>query len=345
MISAMEKKYCADNYNEAKLIDILAKMYGDEETTEYYRQMLTTISKLSSDLRDIGDIKIINSTLKELRYAFKIFAPYRTVRKVVMFGSHKISSRSPEYRMAEEFARKIAERGWMVITGGGGGIMEAGNKGAGPGKSFAANINLPTEQIPNPYVRGEKLITLKYFFTRKLVFIKESDATVLFPGGFGTHDEGFEVLTLLQTGKNNPRPLIFVDTLFGTYWNSWLKFVKNGIMKNDLLYRNDLELFKVVHNVNDAVNEVVNFYRVYNSLRYVGKTTILRLNKEITGAQIERLNRKFRDILVSGKIECCKPAPEEIKTKDKLHLFRLSLKFDRKSYGRLMSLIREINKF
>jgi uncharacterized protein (TIGR00730 family) len=341
----MEKKYCLGNAIEDKLIEELAKKYGNDETAEFYRQILTTIGKLSGDLRDVGDIKIINSTLKELRYAFKIFSPYRSIRKVVMFGSHKINSRSSEYKMAEEFAKKIAEKGWMVITGGGGGIMEAGNKGAGPGKSFAVNIKLPTEQVPNPYVRGEKLVTLKYFFNRKLVFIKESDATVLFPGGFGTHDEAFEVLTLLQTGKNNPRPLVFVDSLFGTYWKSWLNFIRNGMMRKSLLYKDDLNLFKVVNTVRDAVNEVENFYKVYDSLRYVGDCTILRLNKELSVSQIERLNKKYKDILASGKIEACKPAPEEIKTKDKVHLFRLSMNFDKMSYGRLTSLIREIDKF
>jgi len=340
----MDKKYCIGNYNDDKLIEVMAKKYGNNETAEFYRQMLTTIAKLSGDLSDLGDIKIINATLKELRYAFKIFAPYRNDRKVVMFGSHKISARSAEYKMAEEFAKKIAEKGWMVITGGGGGIMEAGNKGAGPGKSFAVNIKLPTEQKPNPYVRGEKLVTLKYFFTRKLVFLKESDATVLFPGGFGTHDEGFEVMTLLQTGKNNPRPLIFVDTFFGTYWKTWLKFIENGMMKNGLLYKNDLNIFKIVHTVGEAVNEVVNFYKVYNSIRYVGSRTILRLNKALSDIQVDKLSKKYEDILVAGKIECCKPTPEEVKTKDKLDLFRLSMNFDKMSYGRLMSLIRDINK-
>jgi uncharacterized protein (TIGR00730 family) len=342
----MEKKYCLGSINDDKVIDELAKKYGNgnEETSEFYRQILTTIGKLSKDLRDVGDIKIINSTLKELRYAFKIFSPYRNNRKVVIFGSHKISDRSSEYKMAEQFARMIAEKGWMVITGGGGGIMEAGNKGAGPGKSFAVNIKLPTEQIPNPYVRGERLVTLKYFFNRKLIFIKESDATVLFPGGFGTHDEAFEVLTLLQTGKNNPRPLVFVDTLFGTYWKSWLKFIKDGMMKKGLLYKDDLNLFKVVNSVRDAVNEIETFYRVYNSLRYVGDFTIIRLNKELSPAQIEKLNKRYKDILVSGKIEPCKPSPEETKTRDKVDLFRLTMKFDRMSYGRLTALIREINK-
>ena len=340
----MEKRYCLGNYNDDKLIETLAKRYGNEETYEIYRQMFTSIGKLSNDLSDVADLKLINSTLKELRYAFKIFAPYRQMRKVVIFGSHKISTKSLAYKMTEEFASEVSEKGWMIITGGGGGIMEAGNKGAGPGRNFAVNIKLPTEQKPNPYVRGEKLLTLKYFFTRKLVFIKESDATVLFPGGFGTHDEGFEILTLLQTGKSNPRPLVFVDTLFGTYWRSWFRFIQNGMMANNLLYKDDLSLFKVVHSVKEAVNEVVNFYKVYNSLRYVGNRTILRLNKELTDVQIVKLNKKVQDILVSGNIEACRPTPEEIKSKDKLDLFRLSMNFDRHNYGRLTALIHEINK-
>ncbi len=340
----MEKKYCLGNINDDKVIDELARKYGNSETTEFYRQMFTTICKLSGDLRDVGDIKILNSTLKELRYAFKVFSPYRSIRKVVIFGSHKISAKSSEYKMAESFAKQVSEMGWMVITGGGGGIMEAGNKGARPGKSFAVNIKLPTEQVPNPYIRGEKLVTLKYFFNRKLVFIKESDATVLFPGGFGTHDEAFEVLTLLQTGKTSPRPLVFVDTLFGSYWKSWLRFVKDAMMKKNLLYKDDLNLFRVVNTVRDAVNEITDFYKVYNSLRYVGDTTIIRLNKELSAHQIEKLNKKYKDILLSGKIECCKPVKEEIKTDDKLDLFRLSLKFDRNSYGKFTGLIREINK-
>jgi hypothetical protein len=261
-----------------------------------------------------------------------------------MFGSHKLSERSAEYKTAEEFARKIIEKGFLIITGGGGGIMEAGNKGAGPGKSFAVNIKLPTEQVANPYVRGEKLITLKYFYTRKLIFIKESDATVLFAGGFGTHDEAFEVLTLLQTGKTPPRPLVFVDTLFGNYWKDWLRFIKNQMLSKKLIYENDLSLFKVTNSVNDAVDYISNFYRNYHSLRYVGERTIIRLNKELSAKQAEKLSEKYKNILTSGKIEICKPAAEEIKDRDNLELFRLSLNFNKFSYGRLHSLIHEINK-
>ncbi len=342
---AMAQKYCLGNYEDDKLIETLAKKYGNGENEEYFRQMFTTLVKLSCDLCDLGDIKLINSTLKELRYALKIFAPYRNIRKVVMFGSHKISERASEYKMARDFAEKISARGYMTITGGGGGIMEAGNRGAGPGNSFAVNINLPTEQKPNAYVRGEKLVTLKYFFTRKLIFIKESDATVLFPGGFGTHDEGFEVLTLLQTGKNNPRPLVFLDSMFGSYWKDWYRFIKKNLLGKGLIYKNDINLFKVTNNVDDAVEYVVNFYRVYHNLRYVGDKTILRLNKDLTERQIQSLNNRYKDILVSGSITACKPTPEEVKSNDHLDKFRLSMLFDRHNYGKLMMMIHEINGF
>jgi len=340
----MEKRYCLGKPQDDRQIELLAQKFSTPETSDYLRQMFTTIVKLSCELKDMGDIKLINSTLKELRYAFKVFAPYRNKRKIVMFGSHKVSDRSGEYKSAEEFSRKISLRGFMVITGGGGGIMEAGNKAAGPGNSFAVNIKLPTEQVPNAYVRGEKLITLKYFFTRKLIFLKESDATALFPGGFGTHDEAFEVLTLLQTGKTNPRPLVFVDTKLGGYWKDWFSFIKKHMLAKKLLYNNDLSLFKITSNVNEAVAFVSDFYRNYHSLRYVGERTILRLNNEVSEKQIESLSDKYRDILVCGNIEACKPTTEELRDKDSLDLFRLGFNFNRFSYGRLHSLIHDINK-
>jgi len=339
------RKYCLGNYNEDKLIETLAEKYGTDISKEYLRQMLTTLIKLAREDKDTLDLNLINNSLKEFRYAFKIFGRYRNIRKVVLFGSHRLGEKSAAYKISEEFARKMIEKGFMIITGGGGGIMEAGNKGAGPGKSFAVNIKLPTEQVPNPFVRGEKLITMKYFYTRKLIFIKESDATALFPGGFGTHDEAFEVLTLLQTGKTPPRPLVFVDTKFGTYWKNWLKFIKWDLNRNGFISEHDLDLFRVTNNVDDAVEFVANFYRNYHSIRYVRERTILRLNYSLTERQMSRLNKNYKDILVSGEIEPCSPTPEEIKDKDNLHLYRLSMKFDRYNYGRLHSLIHEINKF
>lgn len=340
-----DRKYCLGNFNDDKLIDTLAKKFGRDASSEWFRQMFTTLAKISGDDAELMDIKLINNVLKELRYAFKIFSHYRDRRKVVMFGSHKTCSSAREYRIAEEFSREISEKGFMVITGGGEGIMEAGNKGAGIGKSFAVNIKLPTEQLPNPYVRGEKLITLRYFFTRKLIFIKESDATALFPGGFGTHDEAFEVLTLLQTGKTPPRPLVFVDHKFGWYWRDWLKFIKNDLLRNKLIYENDLKLFKVTNDVDEAVDFVANFYKNYHSLRYVGNRTVIRLNSALTDHQVGKLNRLYKDIITSGNIESCGPTTEEVKDRDHVDLYRLSFNFNRYSYGRLHSLIHDINKF
>jgi uncharacterized protein (TIGR00730 family) len=340
----MKSKYCTGRYNEDKFIDDLATKYGNIDTLESFRQMFTTLSKLSSDKTELVDLKLINSVIKELRYAFKIFTKYRDKKKVVMFGSHRLDPASKEYKVAEEFSREISRKGFMVITGGGGGIMEAGNKGSLPGSSFAVNIKLPTEQAANAYIRGEKLVTLKYFFTRKLMFIKESDATVLFPGGFGTHDEGFEVLTLLQTGKTPPRPLVFIDKKFGSYWRDWLVFIKKALLKRGLIYPNDMSLFMVTDDVDEAVQFVSDFYRNYHSLRYIGDRTVIRLNNALTDHQLGRLNKKYKDILISGNIEACCPSPEEIKGADQLDYFRLSMKFNRFSYGRLHELIHDINK-
>ena len=339
----MEKKYCIGSDNEDRLIEALSRKYGNELSQEYFRQMFTTLVKMSQDNTQLVDIKLMNNLLKELRYAFKIFTRYRNMKKVVIFGSHRIGYKTPEYRMSEEFAKEISEKGFMVITGGGEGIMEAGNKGAGPGNSFAVNIKLPTEQVPNAFVRGEKLITLRYFFTRKLLFIKESDATALFAGGFGTHDEGFEVLTLLQTGKTPPRPLVFVDSRFGHYWRDWLKFVKNNLLKTSMIHECDMSLFKVTNDVDDAVDYVTRFYRNYNSIRYVGARTIMRLNNALSDHQIARLSRNYKDILTSGAIESCAPTKEEIRDRDNVGLFRLSMNFDRLNYGRLHQLIHDIN--
>jgi uncharacterized protein (TIGR00730 family) len=337
-------KYCVGNANEDKLIDVLAEKFGTAESSEWFRQMFTTLAKISSDRTPIVDIKLINNVLKELRYAFKVLARYRDIRKVVIFGSHRTPSKFAEYKLAEEFAKEIVEKDFMVITGGGEGIMEAGNKGAGAGNSFAVNIKLPTEQLPNPYVRGEKLITLRYFFTRKLIFIKESDATALFPGGFGTHDEAFEVLTLLQTGKTPPRPVVLVDKPFGWYWKNWLKFVKNDLMKNNLIHESDMNLFKVTNDVDEAVDYVANFYKNYHSLRYVGSRTIIRLNSGLTEHQIVKLNKNYKDIIKSGCIESCEPTKEEVRDKDHTDKFRLGLNFDRSNYGRLHELIHDINR-
>jgi uncharacterized protein (TIGR00730 family) len=244
--------------------------------------------------------------------------------------------------MTVDFAKQIVKKGFMVITGGGGGVMEAGNRGAGK-KGFAVKIKLPLEVEPNPYVSpGEKLINVKYFFTRKLAFIKESDATILFPGGFGTHDEGFEVLTLLQTGKCSPRPLVFVEAPGKTYWKTWLRFLKRELLKGNFLTGEDFKLFTVVNSVKGAVREITNFYRNYHSITYGREFTVIRLNQRIPVKELKKLSRKYKDI-ISGEIIPSGPLPFEVRNKELLLLPRICMRFDRKSYGRLIELIRDLN--
>jgi uncharacterized protein (TIGR00730 family) len=340
----MSQKYSTMRADTDREIEALAREYSTPETEELIRQLFTTVVKLHLDQADGYDLRLLNTSLKELRHAFRIFHQYRAVPKVTVWGSARVQPESPEYKMAREFSRLISEAGYMVITGGGGGAMEAGNRGAG-NKSFAVNISLPQEQKPNPYVaRGEKLISFKYFFDRKLIFVKESKATVLFPGGFGTCDEAFEMLTLYQTGKSVPRPIILIESRRSTFWKSWLKFVKNEMAGRGFIDRSDLRLFSIVNSAQAAAEEIFNFYRVYNSVRFIGPLTVIRLNEAVTAAKLKRLNENFADLLVEGKIEACGPTAEELKDKDLTDLPRLVMRFDRASHGRLNELIATINK-
>ena len=318
------KKYITGKTEIDHEIEKLTKKYSTLQTRSYLHDLFTTVIKLHLDGADARDLYLISTTLKELRHIFRIFSRYRDVRKVVMFGSHRTPPKSKEYKMAADFAREIVKHKYMVITGGGGGAMEAGNLGAGK-KGFAVKIKLPLEMEANPYVtRGEKLINVKYFFTRKLAFIKESDATVLFAGGFGTHDEGFEVLTLMQTGKCAPRPLVFVETSGQKYWQTWLN------------------LLKVVGSVKDAVSEITNFYRNYHSIRFGRDLTIIRLNRKLPEKALKKLSKKYQDI-ISGEIMPSGPIAAEVRSKEFLNLPRICMKFNRRGYSRLVGLVRDLN--
>jgi len=325
-----------------KKIAELAAEFSEPGNAEYMRQLITTSLKLYFDGANEADLKLLNTSFKELRHAFRIFSKYRDTRKVIMWGSARTQRGSKEYKLAEEFAKKITKKGFIVVTGGGGGVMEAGNRGAGE-KSFGISIHLPREEKPNPFVKGKRLLSFHYFFTRKLIFVKESDATVLFPGGFGTGDEAFEILTLAQTGKMAPRPIILLEPKGWTYWKNWRKFIKKELVKKEFISKDDLSLFKILNSPDDAVREVENFYKVYNSIRYVGPITMIRLNKKISEKDVQKLNKEFKDILVEGKISLSPPRPEEVEDRDHLELPRLSLKFNRRSYGRLYEMIRAIN--
>ena len=345
MMQKFLKDYEVGDQAIDNLISELARKSGSLETEYLLREILTTSVKLGRESTDRGDLKLVNNTLKELRYSFKVFSPYRAIKKVIIFGSARSKNNSAEYKMAEELSRKLTQKRYMIVTGGGPGVMEAGNKGAGSGKDFALNIRLPFEQKPNPYIdEKEKLINFKYFFTRKLIFVKETDATALFPGGFGTLDEGLEMVTLVQTGKSRPRPIVLMEPQGSSYWASWLHFVKSQLVKRGFIKKEDLSLFAIVKTADQAVRYIEDFYRVYHSIRYVLGLAVLRLNREISDKTLKLINKKFKDILTSGQIKVSPPTPKEIQEKEFLNLPRLVMNFNLRDYGRLYEMIRMINK-
>jgi len=309
------------------------------------QQIKETADKLIRDQANRGDVKLLNTALKELRYAFKIFAPYRQRRKVTVFGSARLPADNPAYQQAVDFSRKIAEAGFMVITGAASGIMEAGHVGAGRENSIGVNILLPFEQSANAIIAGDrKLMHLKYFFTRKLLFVKESDAIALFPGGFGTQDEGFEVLTLVQTGKSHIFPIVMVDEPGGDYWKQWQRYIEEVLLRRKLISQDDLHLFRVTDSVDEAVTEILSFYRVYHSMRYVGGQLVFRLQHTLSAEFLERIRSEFADILEGGTFEQTSALPAEANDPHLANLPRLRFRFHRRSLGRLRMLIDVINR-
>ncbi len=339
-----KKEYKTGRDDIDKIIADLAEACRSDDNISLVEEMLTTIVKLGLENNDRGDLKLINMALKELRYALKIFTPYRNERKVVIFGSARSRKDSDEYKMAEELSKLIVENGFKVITGGGPGIMEAGNKGAGREDSFSLNINLPFEQKHNPYITGDKkAISFKYFFNRKLFFLKESDATVLFPGGFGTLDEGFENLTLVQTGKSKPRPIILIEPPDSQYWNHWIDFVTGELAEGGFIARNDMGFLVHANTVEKAIDEILQFYKVYHSIRYVGDKTVIRLNSLLSSENIKELNKRYCGILRSGEIMLTESLPAEQERKEFLDLPRLVMDFNRYDYGKLYEMLKFLN--
>jgi uncharacterized protein (TIGR00730 family) len=312
---------------------------------QYVREMVETCLRLLRDGTRLGDIKLLNAALRELRYAFKVFAPYRAVRKVSVFGSARLAPDAPACRTAHEFARRLAAAGYMIITGAGGGIMGACQHGAGRERSFGVNIRLPFEQEPNEFInRDPKLLTFRYFFTRKLMFIKEADGAALFPGGFGTHDEAYECLTLVQTGKTKPMPIVFLDAPRGTYWKTWKRYVEDHLLRLRLISEEDMALFKVTTSIDEAVEEITRFYRLYHSARTVGRRLVVRLLRPIPEPLVEALSREFADIVVSGPIVQSPALEEEDDEPELAALPRLVFNFNRTNFGRLRQLIDRVNR-
>ncbi len=328
-----------------KAIDQLMKLVGGIQHPEIVRDMILAALKAGQENAQKADLKLMNTTLKEMRFTAKIFGPYREVKKVTVFGSARTKPDEPLYAMARVLGQKLVEAGYMVITGGGPGIMQAVNEGAGPEHSFGVNIQLPFEQQPNPVLAGNpRHIMYKYFFNRKVAFLKEAHAVALFPGGFGTLDEAMETLTLVQTGKRYSLPLILIDECGGTYWSQWLSFLENELLARHLISQTDFSLFECVESVDDAIEKINHFYFRYHSLRYVGDKLVIRLNTAIHPEKVKKLKTLFSDILTSnGKLNLSKALPEESDEPEITHLPRLIIDFNQEDFGRLHKLIDALN--
>jgi uncharacterized protein (TIGR00730 family) len=326
-------------------IDQLMDLVGDIDHPEIVREMILAALKAGQEKTHVADLKLMNSTLKEMRFTAKVFGSYRGVKKVTVFGSARTQPHEPVYRMAQHLGEKLTEAGYMVITGGGPGIMQAVNEGAGPEHSFGINIRLPFEQESNPILQGSpRSITYKYFFNRKVAFLKEADAVALFPGGFGTLDEAMETLTLVQTGKQIPFPLVLVDEPGGTYWSHWIDFFEKELLAQGYVSATDFNIFERVDSVEHIVAIIDRFYRRYHSMRYVGERLVIRLTSSIREQDVADLKARFSDILAPpNNFFLAGPTKEEADEPAIVHLPRLILDFNRKDFGRLRSLINAIN--
>ncbi len=341
----MEIHFKQNNGPIEECIQKLIGLSGDIPRPEIVREMILASLKAGQEDDGAVDLKLMNATLKEMRFTAKAFRPYRHIHKVTVFGSARTGPEERIYRMAVELGQKLAASGFMVITGGGPGIMQAVNEGAGPDFSFGVNIRLPFEQKLNPVIEGNpKSITYKYFFNRKVAFLKESDAIVLFPGGFGTLDEGVETLTLVQTGKRNPVPIILMDEPGGTFWTKWVEFIEETLIPRGYISGSDLELFERIDSNNAAVERIRRFYSRYHSLRYTHDQLVIRLRSGLDQHRVQELKERFADILrPQGEMRLSGPLPEETDEPAIKDLPRLVLDFNRKNFGGLKALIDSIN--
>jgi uncharacterized protein (TIGR00730 family) len=315
----------------------------DSADLELEREMLTSSLRLITQNATRAEMKLVNAAIKEFAYSFRVFAPYRNMRKVSIFGSARVKRGEHLYNATREFASEIAERGWMVITGAGPGIMAAGHEGAGAEQSFGANIRLPGLNPANAYIaRDGKLVNFKYFFTRKVTFLKESDGFVLLPGGWGTLDECFELLTLTQTGKSQIHPIVLLEPEGSTYWRDWLLFIRDNVLERNYINESDLALLRVAVTPQEAVEELERFYHNFHSARFVGERLVLRIERAPDARTLAHLNETFQDLLEKGAIEVVEPLQPEVRDNDSLDLKRVAL-FPKHAYGRIRQLIDELN--
>lgn len=323
-----------------QLLDVLDPGANRDQLFE----ILVSVARLARDDAHRLDLKITNAALREMREAFALFRPYREALKVTIFGSARTSAEDPLYSQARDLAAALAAQDWMVVTGAGPGIMEAGMEGAGTGASIGVNIRLPFEQGANRVIGTDpKLVEMKYFFTRKLMLIKESDAYAVLPGGFGTLDESFELFTLLQTGKAEPAPVVLLDTPGGGYWRQWERFLRDEVASRGLIGLDDLALYRITDDVTEATTEILGFYRNYVSMRYVGPRLVLRLRSEPTENELDLLSEEFADICDQPGLTRARPSAAEVSAYDLVDHPRISFAFDRLQHGRLRQLIDAVN--
>ncbi len=342
----MDLRFTSDNGAVDLAIKNLIELVGPIRYRPIVREMIIAALKAGQEDTQLADLKVMCSTLKEMRYTSKVFGDYRGVRKVTVFGSARTTPDHPLYRMAREFGRQLAEAGFMVITGGGPGIMQAANEGAGPEKSFGVGIRLPFEQKSNPVLNGSpRDITYKYFFNRKVAFIKEACAVALFPGGFGTLDEAMETLTLLQTGKRYPLPVVLIDRPGDGYWSGWRGFMEDQLASAGYIGPFDGAFFHHAHAVDDAVAFINGFYRRFHSLRFVGGKSVIRMATGLSESDVDQLQKEFADILMEGGgLWRSGPLPKECDEPELAHLPRLVVDFNKRDFARLRQLIDAINR-
>ena len=327
------------------LIQALLEDSGATANRDVLRDIFRSAQGLATDDADRLDLKITAAALREMRAAFAMFAPLRGAPKVTIFGSARTADHDPLYEQARALAAELAGAGWFVITGAGPGIMQAGAEGAGPDRAIGISIQLPFEEQPSQVLAGgQRLVAMKYFFTRKLMLIKESSAFVCLPGGFGTQDETFELLTLLQTGKSAPAPVVLLDVPHGTYWRHWDEYLQRELVAAALVSPEDHELYLITDDVSEAVAEVQRFWRSYHSIRWAGDRLVIRLRTTPTEAEVGQLNDQFADLLVDGAIEATDPLPAEVSDRDHLDLARLVMRYDARRAGRLRGLIDALNR-
>lgn len=332
-----------DAHIDQLVADVVSETEGLTTNADLVREIIVSALKVIKDGTDRGDVRMMNTAMKELRYSSLVFQPFSETRKIAVYGSARTHPEDPNYILAEELGRRMAEdHGYLVITGAGPGIMEAANKGAGKENSFGVNIRLPFENGANEYLAPGKVINFKYFFTRKVQFVKESDAFALLPGGFGTLDEAFELLTLVQTGKSDLHPIVMVEAEGTGYWDAW-ETMCDTLVSQGMISLPDLNLYKITTNIDEAVEEIVRFYRVYHSQRFVDDLLVLRLNTSVSNALLEELSVEFADIIRSGHVESIPPTQAEVETDDHVDLPRIAFNFDRHGYGRLRAFIDRLN--